>query len=155
MQCGEAPDLSRARRRHFFPSATKAAPEKSNNRGVDMNALAKWSVCAVIVGCILLMSAPAQAQNKRSFDTGTRTVTGVVNDHDGKPASGAVVLLKNNKTLQVRSYRTKDDGVYKFVGLSPNDNYELRAQLNGVSSGSKTLSQFDGRKETKIDLKLK
>lgn len=101
------------------------------------------------------MSAPAQAQNKRSFDTGTRTVTGVVNDHDGKPASGAVVLLKNNKTLQVRSYRTKDDGVYKFVGLSPNDNYELRAQLNGVSSGSKTLSQFDGRKETKIDLKLK
>ena len=120
-----------------------------------MNALAKWLVCAVIGRCLLLFSTPAQAQNKRSFDTGTRTVTGAVTDHNGNPASGAVVLLKDNKTLQVRSYRTKDDGVYKFFGLSPNDDYELRAQLNGASSGSKTLSQFDSRKETKIDLKLK
>lgn len=120
-----------------------------------MNASAKWLVCAAIVVYVLLLSGRAQAQNKRSFDTGTRTVTGVVSDHTGKPASGAVVLLKNNKTLQVRSYRTKDDGLYKFFGLSPNDDYELRAQLNGVSSASKTLSQFDGRKETKIDLKLK
>jgi hypothetical protein len=120
-----------------------------------MKAVAKWLVCIALLGCMGVLPASAQTQNRRSFDTGTRTVTGVVTDHNGKPASGAVVLLKNSKTLQVRSYRTKEDGVYKFFGLSPNDDFELRAQLNGVSSGSKTLSQFDGRKETKIDLKLK
>jgi hypothetical protein len=120
-----------------------------------MKAPAKWLVSAASVSFFLLLCLPIWGQNKLGFDTGTRTVTGVVTNRDDKPASGAVVLLKDNKTLQVRSYRTKDDGVYKFFGLSPNDDYELRAQLNGVSSGSKRLSQFDGRKETKIDLKLK
>lgn len=120
-----------------------------------MKAVAKWLICIALLSCAGAFSARAQTQNRRSFDTGTRTVTGVVTDRNGKPVSGAVVLLKNNKTLQVRSYRTKDDGVYKFFGLSLNDDFELRAQFKGVSSGSKTLSQFDSRKETKIDLKLK
>jgi hypothetical protein len=110
---------------------------------------------AVVVALAAFLSGPICAQDKRNFDTGTRSVKGVVSDRDGKPASRAVVLLKDAKTLQVRSFVTQEDGAYRFHGLSTNDEYELRAQLNGVSSSSKTLSAFDNRKEATIDLKLK
>jgi hypothetical protein len=99
--------------------------------------------------------APAVSQDRRNYDTGTRSLKGVVTDRDGKPAPGAVVLLKDNKTLQVRSFIAQDKGEYHFYGLSTNDEYEVRAQLNGSSSSSKTLSAFDNRKEATIDLKLK
>lgn len=102
-----------------------------------------------------VVAAPLGAQDKRNFDTGTRSLKGVVTDRDGKPAAGAVVLLKDNKTLQVRSFVAQESGAYRFYGLSTNDEYEVRAQLNGSSSGSKTLSAFDNRKEATIDLKLK
>jgi len=55
----------------------------------------------------------------------------------------------------VRSFVVQEGGAYHFYGLSTNDEYEVRAQLKGSSSGSKTLSAFDSRKETTIDLKLK
>lgn len=102
-----------------------------------------------------LAALPAVPQDRRNYDTGTRSLKGVVTDRDEKPASGAVVLLKDNKTLQVRSFIAQDKGEYHFYGLSTNDEYEVRAQLNGSSSSSKTLSAFDNRKEATIDLKLK
>jgi hypothetical protein len=109
----------------------------------------------ILVASAALISGFVRGQSQRGYDASTRSVTGIVTESNGKPASGAVVLLKDTKTLQVRSYVTKDDGIYRFFGLSMNDQYELRAQHNGVSSGSKTLSQFDSRKAAKIDLKLK
>ena len=117
--------------------------------------LLKRLACAALLGCTLAADVLARSQNQRTFDTSTRIVTGVVSESNGKPASGAVVLLKDTKTLQIRSYVTKDDGVYRFLGLSTNDEYELRAQRNGATSNAKTLSQFDSRKQAKIDLKLK
>jgi hypothetical protein len=68
--------------------------------------------------------------------------------------AGAVVQLKNTKTLQVRSFITKDDGTYYFLGLSPDIDYELHAEYQGASSSTKTLSSFDSRKEAIINLKL-
>jgi hypothetical protein len=109
----------------------------------------------VLLALAALLTGHIGAQDKRNFDTGTRSVKGVVSDRSGKPASGAVVLLKDTKTLQVRSFVTPENGAYRFYGLSTNDEYELRAQRNGVSSNSKTLSAFDNRKEATIDLKLK
>lgn len=110
------------------------------------------ALVAVLCGIAV---APAFSQDRRSQDGGTRSVKGVVSDRDGKPAAGAVVLLKDTKTLQVRSFVTQDDGSYRFYGLSSNDEYELRAQREGSSGNSKTLSAFDSRKEATIDLKLK
>jgi hypothetical protein len=107
---------------------------------------------AVLAGVIM---APVLGQEKRNFDTGTRTLKGVVTDRDGKPAPGAVVLLKDTKTLQVRSFVAQEGGAYRFNGLSTNDEYEVRAQLNGQTSSAKTLSAFDNKKEATIDLKLK
>lgn len=98
---------------------------------------------------------PARAQDKRNLETSTRSVKGAVLERDGKPTPGAVVLLKDTKTLQVRSFVTQEDGTYRFYGLSTNDDYELRAQHNGSSSKAKILSSYDSQKEATIDLKLK
>ena len=84
----------------------------------------------------------------------TRSVQGKVMDAAGGPVNQAVVQLKDTKSLAVRSYITQQDGNYHFHGLSTDVDYELRADYQGASSGTKTLSSFDSRKQAVIDLKL-
>ena len=84
----------------------------------------------------------------------TRSVQGSVTNPDDSSAIGAVVQLKNLKTLQIRSFITKEDGTYHFFELSPDVDYELKADFQGASSGPKTLSSFDSRKKAVINLKL-
>jgi Carboxypeptidase regulatory-like domain len=81
-------------------------------------------------------------------------VQGAVTSADDQAVVGAVVQLKNTKTLQIRSFITKENGTYYFHGLSPDVDYELKADSQGVSSGTKTLSSFDSRKQATINLKL-
>src|ERR1700724_4879922 len=81
------------------------------------------------------------AQDKRPNEDGnTRSVQGVVTDASGKPVAGAVVQLKDTKSLQIRSYVTEADGSYHFAGLSTHVEYELEAKKDGVTSGKKTLT---------------
>jgi hypothetical protein len=96
----------------------------------------------------------AYAQGKKSEDANTRTVQGVVTDASDAPVVGAVVQLKDTKTLQVRSFITQQNGNYHFAGLSINVDYELRAEHKGSSSDTKTLSVFDSRRQAVINLKL-
>lgn len=91
----------------------------------------------------------------RAPDTGTRSVHGKVTNLAGVVVDGAVVLLKDTKTLQVRSFITTKGGQYHFYGLSRNTNYELHAEYQGAASNSKTLSVFDSKKDSEINLKLK
>lgn len=84
----------------------------------------------------------------------TRSVQGGVTDASGAPVDQAVVQLKDTKSLSVRSFITRQDGTYHFHGLSTDIDYELRADYQGASSGTKTLSSFDSRKQAVIDLKL-
>jgi uncharacterized protein YdeI (BOF family) len=103
----------------------------------------------------LLLCAPATvAQEKKKGADTTRNVQGTVTAADNRPVDGAVVQLKNTKTLQIRSYITKDDGIYHFYDLSPDIDYELKADYQGASSNTKTLSSFDSRKQTVLNLKL-
>jgi len=81
-------------------------------------------------------------------------VEGQVTDPDGKAANGAVVQLKDLRTLQVRSFITQTDGQYHFSGLKIENDYQLKADYNHMTSGWKTLSVFDTRKEPVINLKL-
>jgi hypothetical protein len=99
---------------------------------------------------LLACAAFAAGQNS---DTGTRTVEGVVTA-ESHPVSGATVQLNDTRTLQIRSFITKDDGVYHFAGLSTNDEYEIRAEHDGLASGTKRLNVFNRHKVAKIDLKL-
>jgi len=96
----------------------------------------------------------APAPQKKGSDQ-TRSVQGVVTSPAGKPAAGAIVQLKNTKTLQIRSFLSKDDGTYYFHGLSPDVDYELTARSADAASSEKTLSSFDSRKEAVINLELK
>ena len=85
----------------------------------------------------------------------TRSIEGSVLDAHGSAVPNAVVLLKDTKTLQVRSYLAQNDGKYHFYGLSSDINYELRAQANGLTSPIKTVSVFDSHRVVTLNLKLK
>jgi hypothetical protein len=113
-----------------------------------------WLVVAALLLCC---AAPATAQEKKKKgEQTTRTVQGVVTAADDSPVVGAVVQLKNTKTLQVRSFISQENGAYYFHELSPDIDYELTARdsKSGASSGTKTLSSFDSRKTAIINLKL-
>ena len=84
----------------------------------------------------------------------TRTLTGAVLDKSDKPISGAVVYLKNEKTLSVKSFFAQQDGSYRFPQLDRNIDYEVYAEFNGKRSGTKTVSQFDDRSAPNIILRI-
>ena len=59
------------------------------------------------------------AQSKKGSEEGNlRIVQGTVTNAQDVPVQGAVVQLKNTKTLQIRSFITKEQGAYVFHGLS-------------------------------------
>ena len=101
-----------------------------------------------------LAHASTLEAKKKNPEDDLRTVQGTVTDGTDNPVDGAIVQLKNTKTLQIRSFVTQEHGAYYFHGLSPNVDYELRADYQGASSPTKTVSSFDSRKEVAINLKL-
>jgi predicted secreted protein len=105
----------------------------------------------------LLPPAPAQVQPPVVGQAGTpriRTIEGTVLSSTGAPVSGAVVLLKNAKTLQVRSFIAQQNGTYRFYGLSTDVNWELRAEKDGLTSKTRTISVFDSHVKVRLNLKL-
>ena len=117
----------------------------------------KPGTTVLLVILLLLGVAGGQAQfgKKKGEDSTIRNVEGTLADASGAPVSGGIVQLKDMKSLQIRSFITLEGGKYHFSGLSTNIDYEIKGQLNGVESDTKTLSVFDGRKEAIINLKLK
>jgi hypothetical protein len=109
---------------------------------------------AAAAAVLLLCAFGLSAQGKKKGEETTRSVAGVVTTAEDAPAPGAVVQLKNTKTLQIRSFIAKENGSYYFHELSPDVDYELKADFQGASSGSKTLSAFDSRRNATINLKL-
>jgi hypothetical protein len=99
---------------------------------------------------------PAQPDSRDSNTrlVSTRSIQGRVLTNSGAPVPGAVVLLKDGKTLQVRSYIAQKNGEYHFFGLSTDVNYALRAENQGMTSKQKTVSVFDSHQRVKLDLKL-
>ena len=85
----------------------------------------------------------------------TRSLQGqVMNDADSA-VPGAIVYLKNTKTLAVKTFFADKDGMYRFNALSPNIDYEVYAEHQGKKSDTKTLSSFDSRRQATINLKIK
>jgi hypothetical protein len=112
----------------------------------------KLKLAGVLCIAMVWFTTVLIAQND---DTGTRSVQGVVTDASGKLVAGAVVQLKDTKSLQIRSYRTEADGSFHFAGLSTNVEYELEARNESGSSGKKTLTVFNSQKIATVNLKLK
>ena len=87
-------------------------------------------------------------------DQNVRALHGQVTDKEEDVLEKAIVYLKNTRNLQVRTFITGQDVNYHFHGLSPNVDYAVRAEYNGVSSPTRTLSSFDSRKEVYLNLKV-
>lgn len=95
------------------------------------------------------MCAPAaQAQ------AGGKTVVGFVFNKADQPLPDAIVYLKNTKTLGVKTFIAGQDASYRFTALSPNVDYELWAEFHGAKSDTKTVSSFDSRPQSHINLKV-
>ena len=93
-------------------------------------------------------------KKEKPRDPNIRNVQGVVTLPDGTPAEGAVVQLKNLKTLQVRSFITQDKGSYQFQNLPTSIDFELRADFKEFASSARSLSVFDKRLDAIVNLKL-
>jgi hypothetical protein len=84
----------------------------------------------------------------------TRSLDGAVLLPSEELAEGAVVQLKDTKTLRVRSYITLKDGKYNFHGLSTDTDYEVKAKYKDLESKTRRLTVYDSRKKATLDLKL-
>lgn len=119
----------------------------------------KRALRAVLLICLAVaVSGVATAQKKtreeRREEATTRSAQGVVTGPDDQPVSGAVVQVKDMKTLQVRSFITQGDGTYHFSGLKNDNDYQLSAKSGDMSAPPRTLSIFDNRKEAIMNFKL-
>jgi hypothetical protein len=104
---------------------------------------------------LLLLAGLAGAQDsKKEKESPLRTVKGVVADKSESPLAGAVVFLKNTRTNAVRSTFAGNEGEYRFSGLDPNADYEVRAEFEGAKSPAKTVSSLDNRREIVLNLKI-
>jgi len=109
-------------------------------------------VLALLVFTAISIAVPCYAKDKDG-STG-RLLTGRVLDRQDNPVPDAVVYLSDARTRAVKTYIVGQNGNYDFPALSPNVDYEVYAEYNGHKSDSKTVSQFDDRKQVSIILRV-
>ncbi len=107
---------------------------------------------AAILVLTLLTALPSSATEKDT--TPGRLLTGKVLDKQDNPLPNAVVYVTDTRTRAVKTYIVGADGTYRFPALAANVDYEIYAQVNGKTSDTKKMSQFDDRKQVKIDLRI-
>ncbi len=117
------------------------------------------AIATVSVSCMALqISIPMGGSSGGSTPKKTRptskTLNGTVMDKSDQPIDGAVVYLKNMKTLAVKSFFAQKDGSYRFPQLPLNTDFEIYAEKDGKKSDVKTISQFDDRFSPTINLRI-
>ena len=103
------------------------------------------------VATLSIASPLARAQQRGPVH---RTVEGRVHDANDAPVKGAVVYLKDSRTLAVKSFLSDDEGNFHFGQLSTNSDYEVYAEFQGKRSKSKSVSSFDSKNDFNFTLKL-
>jgi hypothetical protein len=118
-------------------------------------------VATIFLGCAraqlnipLTGSTPPSEPNTKKTKPTSKMLTGTVTDKSDQPIAGAIVYLKNMKTLAVKSFFSQQDGAYRFPQLSLNTDYEVYAEKDGKKSDTKTISQFDDRFNPTINLTI-
>jgi hypothetical protein len=123
--------------------------------GLSLRSIAGSSVLAAC----MLAGFPAASSGSRAFGQQRgpeqRVVQGKVVNGSDAAMNGAVVYLKDDHSLSVKSYITAADGTYRFGQLAQSTDYELWAESNGKKSPVKTISSFDSKNRFFIDLKIK
>lgn len=108
----------------------------------------RFLLLLVLIGGVV---AVATAKNE---ETPGRLLTGRVLDKQDNPVPNAIVYVTDTRSRAVKTYIVGSDGNYRFPALAANVDYEVYAQLNGKSSDTKRVSQFDDRKVVRIVLRI-
>ncbi len=110
----------------------------------------------LLAGCSVVLGASAMHGVMLVAQRGPvqRVVQGKVTDKGDTGLNGAVVYLKDDHTMSVKSFISEQDGGYRFGQLSENTDYELWAESEGKKSPTKTISSFDSKKSFQINLKI-
>jgi Carboxypeptidase regulatory-like domain len=107
------------------------------------------------IALIGLATAVVIAQgNPKGKESQLRTVRGTVVDNTEAPSETAIVYLKNTRTQDVITHLSDSDGTFRFSGLDLNVDYDIHAEKDGWTSASRSISNFDTRKEFVLTLKL-
>lgn len=105
-------------------------------------------VLAMVVAIVVALPA-----KERDVAPG-RLLTGQVLDKQDNPVANAIVYVTDTRSRAVKTYIVGSDGRYRFPALASNVDYEVYAQLNGKSSDTKRVSQFDDHKVVNIILRI-
>ena len=111
-----------------------------------------------VFACCLMMGLSLTVPGLRAFGEQRgpeqRIVQGKVVDGKNAAVNGAVVYLKDDHSLAVKSYITDGDGTYRFGQLAQSTDYEIWAESSGKKSAVKSISSFDSKNQFFINLKI-
>ncbi|OFW15473.1 MAG: hypothetical protein A3H27_18675 [Acidobacteria bacterium RIFCSPLOWO2_02_FULL_59_13] len=108
----------------------------------------RWKFTAGLGFAVCLLGSVLQAQ------TGTATISGVVEDESGAVVPGATVVVTHVDTGISRSLETNSAGRYSAPGLIPG-NYEIQAQSSGFQTAIRQGIQLRVGSELSIGLLLR
>jgi hypothetical protein len=130
---------------------------KKRNSGTSARAAAgaRAAVAAVALALGAVAAGPgiptAHAQQRGPVQ---RTIEGQVHDRNDQPLKGAIVYLKDSRSLAIKSFISDEGGVFHFGQLSQNTDYELYAEFHGKRSKAKNISSFDSKNDFNFILKI-
>ena len=113
-----------------------------------------------LVSCLLLgtVTLPVLLRQPRSVSAQNvpvtqRVIRGKVYNAGDTPQNGAVVYLKNMKSLEIKTYIAQD-ATYRFGQLGSSEDYQLWAEFGGHKSKVKNISGFDTNKLFDVSLHI-
>jgi len=120
--------------------------------------LRKLVIYTALAFAAIIATAPQSAlYAQKNKGPAEKSISGTVTKEDGTPVEGAVVQLKNLKSLQIRSFISTDKGQFFFNGLGTDADYEVTAKSadGKLTSNKRTLSAFDSRPAPILNLTIK